>query len=619
MRNPYFYQYDSAKWEWTTLAATKFINGFKRFDQQIDNKEQVYIGVYGPTQVGKTTFILTLLGINLIHLNELADKLRGGREKGKSATITCTIFQRTNNSYFEIIWPSGESFTCMHLDEVETVMYKLRQSIYEQENFSMEPLIIKIPNRYFNRADVDQRLRDLSIVDLPGDDSKDAREMYHVNRILKEYIALCKVCIIMEISSQMTALINLDKEIVKDWFELPEQFRIVLTRSISNSSIMNQIISGDIISSEQFKNIYFHELDRVCEDGELQTKVYPLEFGDSWSDLMHTYPEIFNEASNWLTEIFNELVKDLTSIHSPEQEIKKLKSIERFIVKRQEQELDILKEQLNLINHKVERLQLDTELYKKAIKKERFLLTQIKSFQVKWDKFKPKNISDINLPSWSNMNIAQRKTSYLKARFYGMQDDLLEDANDIMRSLNVLVREGQHLNISNFEKFSLSTKLFEENLHFNYLIDSYLRKEKYTSDRTYALQKLNRSVVEFKEIVKEFCHKRKNAIKKSIKTQENKIKLMQEDEEKMIQDCKNELTRQQQKLKEIDQTNAEWGADKARASKLDLFLMESFVSKSKEYKQMIENPQISKEEKWYIHQYWNLMKNQAKRMIDYDK
>ena len=49
--------------QWIYEAIDHFNEGFLRFDGQKYEKDQVLIGVYGPTQVGKTTLILTMLGI----------------------------------------------------------------------------------------------------------------------------------------------------------------------------------------------------------------------------------------------------------------------------------------------------------------------------------------------------------------------------------------------------------------------------------------------------------------------------------------------------------------------------------------------------------------------------
>ncbi|MGM8203611.1 hypothetical protein [Escherichia coli] len=93
MKNYYSNYY--ASWEWTEPIVERYLENFTKFDAtQANFKGQVYVGVYGPTQVGKTTFILNLIGINENKLNELSQALRGKQSKGKSSTVTATLYEK---------------------------------------------------------------------------------------------------------------------------------------------------------------------------------------------------------------------------------------------------------------------------------------------------------------------------------------------------------------------------------------------------------------------------------------------------------------------------------------------------------------------------------------------
>ncbi|MGE6487430.1 hypothetical protein [Paenisporosarcina sp. NPDC076898] len=617
MNKPYLYKYEETKWDWTKSAASLFMNGFKRFDQKIDDKEQVYVGVYGPTQVGKTTFILRLLGIGFSHLNKLSDSLRGGREKGKSATITCTIFQRSTTADFEVIWPSGEIHLAKTFNDLEKVMGDLRVSIYKNKSFSLKPVIVKIPKKYFNRADIDSRVRDLSIIDLPGDDSKDSQEMLHVNRVLKEYIARCKVCIIMEISSQMTALTKLEKELVKDWLVLPEQFRILLTRSVSNSSVMEQIVAKQIISAEQFKQIYHDELARVCEEHELATAIYPLEFGDSWVDLKQAYPKIFNLASRWVDEIFEELVKDLTNINSPEQEIKKLKSIERFIVKESQDELNRLQHEIEIMNLEKQEFQLNINHMKQLLEKEERKLTRLKDVQKDWSRFNVPAFPSVNFNSWSNLTVGTKKASHLKSQFRGNVRELEDFAKEQVELLNIKIRGDCRLISINLPEMDFPEEIFRTNLHFDYLIDRYLLESSYSSDVSHAKRKLAEVIDRFEEELNRHVKKCCDLLKEPFRNQKAAIKLEKEELKQMNKQLNAKNNKLQALLDEKLKAKEEWKSDIARANQLDFFLMESFVDQSNEYKRKLDDVNSNLNEKWYAHQYWNVLKMQAERIIDY--
>lgn len=615
MKNPYFYHYEARKWDWTISAVTKFSNGFKRFDLKTDEKEHVYIGVYGPTQVGKTTFILSLLGIDSNYINLVSDKLRGGREKGKSATVTCTVFERLMADHFEIYWPSGESFICQTLDEVEEVMNKLRISITEADAFSLQPVIVKIPNCYFNQQSVNSRARDLAIIDLPGDDSKDTSEIVHVESILKEYLHRCKVTIIMEISSQMTALTKIKKDIVRDWRELPQQFKIVLTRSISNDSIFQGIKDGRINNADDLKRTYFMELDRICENQQLENKIYPLEFGDSWAELKIKFPQFFSKAAEWIDEIYDEIIEDLTNIHSPEQEIKKLKSLERYIDKMHMEELAQLNNELKIIEASLSNLEIDCENYRKFGRQELKRMNLLEKYIQKWEVLPSINLYKPLLTDWDKLLPYERKVSLLEIRFNSLQKDLKQKALEATFPLQKIVREGQLLKIQQLRSITVPNELFNKKIQFDYVFDRYLFSSTYMEDKEKYESIFQLEIKEFYHYIEEVRNKN---LQKSIQAQQLQKEKIASLLAK-VENVENNMTaiknQHQAKLLEIEVANNDWIHDKQRSQQLDLFLMESFIEQSNEYKLKLLNPGAPKTEKWYIHQYWNIMKEQAKGMI----
>lgn len=606
------FELEEQKWDWTTTAVKKFMNGFKRFDGVLNEKEQVYIGVYGPTQVGKTTFILTLLGIRFDLINELSDALRGGRVKGQSATITCTIFEKSNEDVFNIIWPSGEKFTCHTLVEVEQIMGDLRQQVYQEDQFSLLPLIIKLPIHYFNIADIDQRIRDLSIIDLPGDDSKDLKEMQHVNRVLKEYITRCKVCVIMEIASQMTSLTKLEKEFVKDWLFLPEQFRIVLTRSVTNGSVMRNILEGKIQSEASFNELYRKELSEVCEVDDFGISVYPLEFGDSWRGLQETQPALFKKANIWVQGIFDGLVENLTKINSPEQEIKKIKSLECFIKNQHLQEIKQLTDKQTHKKKQLEELKISIKFGEKNLK---LAEDEYKALSMQLDNLKKRDKHNIYLPTWSGLSYANKKVSYLRSQFYGELRDIKENATSFLEELNKKIRNLKRNFNLQLKTLSFPDDLFDKTFYMDYVLDRYFKDSTYNIDRKIALDKLanvndeiyNYFVISIKELKKQ--------IQKKLHSKLDTIN----DMERMVEQKYEEKDRIENKIAkleiQVDKANQDWQDDIERSRQLDLFLKESFVEQSDAYKKQILNPNLTIEEKWLIHQYWNVLRLQAERMI----
>lgn len=610
-----FYEYHDSKWDWTRSAVSKFMNGFKRFDGTVNGKEEVYIGVYGPTQVGKTTFILSLLGIDFQVLNPLADALRGGQAKGKSATVTCTIFTKTDDTRFTIIWPSGETFICSTLPEVEQVMKRLREQVYLERDFSLMPLTIEIPEHYFNGDEVNQRVRDLSIIDLPGDDSKDESEMRHVNRVLKGYISRCKVCIIMEIASQLTGLTKLDQGIVKDWLYLPGKFRILLTRSVTNGSVMKAIEAGEIQSAEEFQALYVYELARVCETDDLRTNVYPLEFGDSWVDLKDSHPVLFEKTQQWMEKIFQDLVEDLTCIHTPEQEIKKLKSMERFILKkaedemmrweieksRCEQKLEEMQELLYYNQNRLDEVKSTISSYKKC-------LHQIRAKQ------EPQE-PEFHLPGWGDLSFSEKKFSSLQSVFHRELWDLEEQMMMYTEEINRDIQKFNLYENMNIPRMTFPDTIFDVSLNFNYVVDRYFKELTYRIDWSIALDKLDAVFQAYKNELQWGITEAVNALEEEIQKQEQVYEGFQQEysqKKREYGELESNLAGIEEHMK---QAKDEWQQDFERSRQLDLFLMESFVEQSNQYKAKLLDPQTPKEVKWLTHQYWNILKLQAEKMI----
>ena len=69
------------------------------------HSHEVRVVLYGPTQVGKTTLILRLLGLSDETTKEAQRVLRGGRGHGKSATASVTRYRLTHHDAWS--WSCG--------------------------------------------------------------------------------------------------------------------------------------------------------------------------------------------------------------------------------------------------------------------------------------------------------------------------------------------------------------------------------------------------------------------------------------------------------------------------------------------------------------------------------
>ncbi|MBQ3007163.1 MAG: hypothetical protein IJD78_06340 [Clostridia bacterium] len=130
--------------------------------------------MYGPTQVGKTTLIMDLIGIKPEYQKYLEDILRGGAKAGNSSTSSAVVYDRWEEDCFGILFGNinseisaeperldAESFT----KRIEGINSLNRDSRENGLNKKGNIIYYFLPKSLFEEASEEQHLQ---IVDLPG-------------------------------------------------------------------------------------------------------------------------------------------------------------------------------------------------------------------------------------------------------------------------------------------------------------------------------------------------------------------------------------------------------------------------------------------------------------------
>lgn len=135
--------------EWAFQAKEDFLNQFGEFENEknIKKNNKVVISVYGSSQAGKTTMILSLLGIKKKYFEEFNKVLRGGRDLGNSATVTATIFKVINGSNYILKIPRMKEMEINNLDELEQELKLIREKVENSSFIDVEPLVVGIPKK----------------------------------------------------------------------------------------------------------------------------------------------------------------------------------------------------------------------------------------------------------------------------------------------------------------------------------------------------------------------------------------------------------------------------------------------------------------------------------------
>ena len=258
-------------------------NRFIRYD---NSEETHLVMIYGKPQVGKTTLILNMIGLKDECFDDVYKTLRAGVPHGNSSTSTAIIYAKSINEKY------GCSLSTLNDLSSKTIEYfdssgmirhlkKIRQQVEDNGIDSGCILFIYIPNNYFVQ---DQTVNNISIMDMPGDGSRNHKEDIHVQNLLTKYIPISSVCIIACPSNEIVSLETTVLPNHLDWKRMPHRFVIVVTRAYNNETARRFF---DTKRTQRHSSFYEYIRDRYTKEvrkilGERnQTEVYPVDVGDT--------------------------------------------------------------------------------------------------------------------------------------------------------------------------------------------------------------------------------------------------------------------------------------------------------------------------------------------------
>ncbi|MCE7791517.1 dynamin family protein [Salipaludibacillus sp. CUR1] len=630
---------------WLKKAIINFNNGFKRFDNLNVVKDQVKIGVYGPTQVGKTTFILSLLGLGAEELTEVSDALRGGRPKGKSATITTFSYGRSKDENFKITDLVNDKEIIFHeVSELEDYLKKLREEI-EQSYADGEDQVkfyeLYIAKRYITNPVLIESSRNLQLLDLPGFDTREKKESNYVSKLLKHQFNTCDVIVLMELANQVVNLQNIHLPEFKRWFENPNRFRVVLTKSVTDLSVYKKIKNRRITNKKDFLAHNKSELTRVInKDFE---GVYPLEFGDSWNHLKREDHVIASTVAPWLTDIYQSLSADLSQNKTIEGQVANYRKLEVTLVNQEKEELSKLELEKSELKNEIKKLCERIDYEKKGIKT---LQRKVDRLNETIDELEQvyiydlptlpeKQIEDESLFSllkqiidWSlHAGLSCKTENDWSEELMGkyeidqVRNALLGAAHYIFKGkideLSYIVSDTQHFNPDKYEiSFEYSNKeVRTENRTLKNIFTSKKKLEK-TADRE-KLSTIIHDFCRFIYIYKNECNQAKEEAVKQLKKKlkeieaigyslQNRIKKREKDKAVLLENY-HHLRKRKKLVKE------EWLKDKGRLDLFDNLLMEEWLA---EFNKLNEGlARGSTGELWLMHQKLNTLLIQGERVI----
>ncbi|WP_364280159.1 hypothetical protein [Peribacillus frigoritolerans] len=605
------------RYRWAFEAKKDFLNRFQKLDvRSVDaQKEELTISVYGPTQVGKTTLILTLLGIKEEALSMVSEFLRGTREIGESATVAVTEYIQSIDGYYHVKFPNNEVISNINEQDLELAMFKLRQEIENGEEYSIEPVIIAIPKHLFEEREIS-----IQIVDLPGVESAEDYEVEHVKQCIKHWMPLTDLCLLVNDAADIKALAQYTLRDLRRWYDNPKNYRAILTRATTLESVMKDIQQNKICHATDLIDYYAKLLAKELKvDVNFTDVVYPVEIGNSLHRISGLDDPFYQQIKSIVQDIIEKLTNDLASINFNELSFSSLTKLYReaeleskIAVTESELRIQVFQERLDNIkfikatfpevadvtSDEKERIQGLNQL-KATIQKEMNRITEMDIAA----EVRGQIPSDLSNRYASVINNAAVNFQYKTEELLNKN---MKDLNKQLKILGVAVTEQFNLGDTPYiymiskwiNKLWLEDKYFRELFKVRESCENWLKRvqasyEKYLASSLLIIDQL---LLEAKN--------KKNQIKSLHEYEIKKINRELEEAEEQLSDLK-------EAHKRLQDT---WQADCSHARQLQQFFIKHWLL----YKEQLEEKCLygSPEEKWLALQYLQLLVKDGQFIIN---
>ena len=258
-------------------------NRFVRYENTIDNH---LVMVYGKSQVGKTTLILNMMGVQDAYIEKVYNTLRAGIPQGNSSTSTAIIYSKSINEKY------GFSFTSLNKmgndeliycdpDELVERLSIIRREVEEQRLNSNTILSVQLPCSFFIN---DPSIDSISIMDMPGIESRNYQESLHAQNLMIRYLPVASVCMIVCRSNDIQSLETTVLPNKADWKRLEHRYLVVVTNSYNDGKIRQYF---NVSPNERDRSFYEFVMEtytnevRVVLGNACHLELYPLDVGNS--------------------------------------------------------------------------------------------------------------------------------------------------------------------------------------------------------------------------------------------------------------------------------------------------------------------------------------------------
>ncbi|MEN2751263.1 dynamin family protein [Psychrobacter sp. FBL11] len=466
------------RFEWAKSAHSKFMLNFDNdlySTQEI--KDQIFVAVYGPSQVGKTSLILELIGVLPEHHGKVQNVLRANRDYGKSATATVVRYRTSINNYWYIneVNSSSKNRKKLNNDEAKKELAEIRSKMEDMGGrYKIEEIDISIPEVYISNSRI--KNKDIVIRDLPGVKAENDNEREFVSKVIKDKIEKSDLVLLVTTIDNMGLVVqpeNLEIDNLQKWKVNPQRFKIIFTRFYSDDSslkLCTQLYDSrgsiDIDDVRTHIQKQIHTLDSDFRS-DVKSQLYALEVGDSWYKLLTDNKEEQQPLIDTRKVFFDELKEVIYSASNPIIRLchgYQIGEISKNFKLEKNQEVNItlanLEKEISNINEEIRENNNIIDNYRKSINEEiettnsqikeiqnlyhkcnnvfseasieelyetvkeseqknttvlaGYLLQNIEKFKIKWDEIKRECIGSIDISQFPYLNDIDDVNSHLK-------------------------------------------------------------------------------------------------------------------------------------------------------------------------------------------------------------
>lgn len=354
------------RYRWAEESFTAFLRKFdaERLIQTANNaSKQVSVVLYGPAQVGKTSLILTLLGIRDDCFNELNTLLRGEEKLGNASTARTYRYRMAKDNFWYF---SNRDHGRERLqdDEAKAFFAELREEV-EQGMRNLESVDVFLPRRFFDPAV--HNSTQLLIRDLPGTHAANANEQYYVNLLANRYLASADVVLLTGKADALTFLRpeELDNPLLNDWHWQRHRYKIVLTRAYSDATLKARIVqqNDDKATLQAFLLAQVNTLDLGLPD-DMSELIYPVECGHTWLAITARDDEYARRCRKLRREVLQDLLTSLCQASNPLARLRTGYALPQIISQQMAAEQALFDVQVALLDKQITHLENDLEIYR---------------------------------------------------------------------------------------------------------------------------------------------------------------------------------------------------------------------------------------------------------------